>query len=128
MDIAERLATYLDNANFGTVGTDIFVGEIPDGQNGLFVIATGGSMNNYLPIEESVLDIYCKDTSATRCVNLLNDIKRFIHRMHNTVLTDTYIYSILVLGDITDVDRDLETAKIYKITVQVSARDTSLLS
>lgn len=128
MDIAYQLARYLDDANFGTLGTDIFAGQIPAEINGLYVIRTGGTLEYHLPIEETVLDIYCKNTSSEDCITTLENIKRFIHRMHTTVKGDAYIYSMLVIGDVEDVQRDLEYAKIYKITVLVRHRNTSIIS
>lgn len=128
MDIANIVATYLDSADFGTVGTDIFVGQIPENTNGLYVIRSGGQMNNYVPIEESVVDIYVKDTSASDAITQLESIKRFIHRMHTTTSATAYVYTFLVIGDIEDVARDLEYAKIFKLTLQVVYRSTGIIS
>lgn len=128
MDIAYELAQYLDDANFGVIGTSIFAGQLPSDQNGIYVIRTGGQLNGYVPMEETVLDIYCKNTKAQTCIETLEDIKRFIHRMHNTRTANAYIYSILVIGDVEDVGRDLEYAKLYKVTISVICRDTGLIS
>lgn len=128
MDLSSELATYLQIAGFGTVGTDIFVGQIPEGTNGLYILSSGGQMGKYVPVNETVLDIYCKNTKASTCITTLNSIKNYIHRMHNTITANAYIYSILVIGDVDDVARDLEYAKIYKITVSVLNRDRSIIS
>lgn len=128
MDIAYELARYLATAGFGTLGTTIFAGQIPAEQNGVYVIRTGGSLHYYTPIQESVVDIYVKNTLAITCIDTLEDIKKHIHRMHTTVTQNAYIYSMLVIGDVEDVGRDLEYAKLYKITVQVLNRDTALIS
>jgi hypothetical protein len=128
MDIALELANYLENANYGTVGTNIFAGQIPDETNGIYIVRTGGLPNNYVPIEETVLDIYVKSSSANDCITTLESIKRFIHRMHTTEINDAYIYTFLVLSDVEDVQRDLEYVKIFKITLQVVYRDTGLIS
>ena len=128
MDLSSELATYLQTAGFGTVGTDLFVGQIPEGTNGLYILSSGGQMGKYVPVNETVLDIYCKNTKASTCITTLNSIKNYIHRMHNTTTTNAYIYSILVIGDVDDVARDLEYAKIYKITVSVLNRDRSIIS
>jgi hypothetical protein len=128
MDIAYEVATYLDNANFGTINSDIFVGQIPDSMNGIYVVRIGGQMNNYIPIEESVVDIYIKDTSAETAITTLENIKRYIHRMHTTEIHNAYVYTFLVMGDIESVQRDLEYAKIFKLTLQVVYRNTGLIS
>lgn len=128
MDIAYGIATWLQRMGFGTVGTDIFVGQIPDGANGLYVVRTGGSLNNYVPIEEAVLDIYVRDTSASDAISLIEGVKRAIHRMHTTEIGTAYVYTFLVLGDIETVERDLEYTKIFKITVQAIHRATGVIS
>ncbi len=128
IDVALTVGTYLDNAGFGTVGTDIFIGQIPATQDGIYVLRAGGQMNNYVPIEESVVDIYVKNTTSQQAIQTLEQIKRYIHRMHSTTIGNDYIYTFLVLGDIEDVQRDLELAKIYKITLQVVHRDEAVIS
>lgn len=127
-DIAKAFATYLANNGFGTFGTDIFVGFTPEGENAIWVEMIGGSAELYTPVEEAALNIYIKNTNAETAVEQLNDIKRFIHRMHSTSLSSNYIYTMLVLGNIEDVSRDLEYAKIFKLTVQLLYRNTNLIS
>jgi len=128
VDIAYTIATYLQDAGFGTLGTDIFVGQMPADQNGLYVVRSGGQMNNYVPIEETVVDIYCKNIKSELCVQKLEQIKRNIHRQYDQTIGNSFIYTLLVIGDVEDVMRDTEYEKIYKITVQAVHRDTSLIS
>lgn len=128
MDISLSVATYLANNGFGTVGTDIFVSGIPADKQGLYLIRAGGLMANYLPIEETVIDIYAKDTQARSAITKLENLKRFVHRMHNTTLADDYIYTMLILGDVEDVQRDDEYDKVYKLTLQVKHRPLGAIS
>jgi len=128
MDIAYELLVWLERMGFGTIGTDLFPGQIPNDKNGLWSENASGQPEKYVPIEKPVVDLYCKDTSALDCVTKLNNIKRAIHRMHNTTINSAYVYSFLVIGDIEDVQRDLEYAKIKKITIQVMHRDTNVIS
>lgn len=127
-DIAYNIGLYLQNSGFGTLGTDIFVGQIPASENGIYVLRSGGKLNNYIPIEESVVDIYIKDIKSETAISKLEQIKRNIHRMHTVNLSDDFLYTLLVLGDIDDVQRDIEYEKIYKLSVQVIHRDKSLIS
>ena len=128
MDIANRVATYLETAGFGSVGTDIFVGYIPEDLDGIWVERIGGTMNYYVPMEESVVNIYVKDTSASIAIDKIEDIKRYIHRMYSVDSATSYIYTLLVIGDVEDIARDLEYSKVYKITVQVIYRDKAVIS
>lgn len=128
MNIAYQVAVWLQSAGFGTLGTDIFVGEIPDDTNGIWTVMSGGQPNNYVPIEEAVVDIYIKDIKSELAVNKLERIKRAIHRQYSLTIGTTFVYTFLILGVIEDIQRDVEYAKIYKITVQAVHRDTSLIS
>lgn len=128
MDIGYKLAEYLDNAGFGTLNTDIFVGQLPENTNGIWVERIGGAMSNYTPVEESALNIYASNTSASAAIQTLENIKRHIHRMHSTDSSQVQIYTMLVIGDVEEVSRDLEYNKIYKLTVQLVYRATSLIS
>ena len=128
MDVAYEIAKYLANAGYGTLGTSIFAGQIPSDQNGIYVVRSGGTLNNYNSIANTVLDVYIKNTKAGTCITTLEGIKAYIHRMYDTQIDSTKIYSILVIGDITDVQRDAEYNKVFKITVQVIHRDTGIIS
>lgn len=128
MDIAFEIAKYLEKNNFGTIGDDIFIGQIPTGVNGLYVLRATGTLENYLPIENSLIDIYTKSSKSLDAVTQLENIKRFIHRMHNTSTANSYIYSMLVVGDVEAVERDNEYAKVYKISLEVKHRAINLIS
>lgn len=128
MDIAFQVANYLAVAGYGTLATSIFVGQIPSSINGIYVVRSGGQLNSYLPVEETVVDIYCKNTKSATCIATLEAIKRYIHRMHSTTTPSAFIYSMLVLGDVEDVDRDMEYEKLYKITVSITHRSLGAIS
>lgn len=128
VDVAYSVAQYLQDAGFGTIGTDIFIGQIPSDTNGIFIVRSGGQLNNYVPIEETVVDIYVKNIKSELCVEKLEQIKRNIHRQHTQTINDTFVFTFLVIGDVQDVQRDVEYEKIYKITLQIVHRDTNLIS
>jgi hypothetical protein len=128
IDIASVMATYLQTSGFGTIGTDIFISQAPDDTNCVWVERLGGSLNYYVPIEEAVVNIYSKNTKGKDAVEKLESIKRFVHRMHSTETSQDFIYTMLVLGDIELVSRDMEYASIYKLTLQVTHRDKQLIS
>jgi hypothetical protein len=128
MDIAYDVAKYLADNGFGTLGSSIFVGQIPNATNGIWIDRIGGTLNNYVPIEEAAVNIYIKNTSAQTCVTTLENIKKFIHRMHSTNTQNASVYTFLIIGDIEDVARDLEYEKVYKLTLQVVYRKNSIIS
>lgn len=61
-------------------------------------------------------------------IDLIEGIKRAIHRMHTTEIGTAYVYTFLVLGDIETVERDLEYTKIFKLTIQAVHRATGVIS
>lgn len=126
--ISYQVATWLASAGFGTLGTDIFVNEIPDDINGLWTVNMGGQLNNYVPIEEAVVNIYSKDIKSELAVDRLERIKHTIHRQYSQTIGTTFVYTFLIIGDIESVDRDAQFEKVYKMTVQVVHRDTNLIS
>lgn len=128
MNIAEEFANYLEANGFGTVGTNIFVDFIPDSTNGIYVSHLGGALGLYTPMNEAIIDVTVKDTSASDALATINSIKNFIHRMHTTEINSAYIFSMLVLDEPESLGRDMEHASQYKITVSVINRDTSVIS
>lgn len=128
MDIAKEVANYLAGGNLGVVGTSIFIGQIPASINGIYVTRLTGQLENYTPVETAVINIYVKDSSSEDAVNKIEAVKHYIHRMHNTTTSNSYIYSILAIGDVETVERESEYAKIYKLTFEVKHRYLSVIS
>lgn len=128
MDIAKEIAVILANSGFGTLGTSIFVGQIPSDTDGIYIVHAGGVPNNYTPITTTYIDIYCKNKKASDCITQLTDVKNHLHRLHSTETAQAYMFSILALSDIEDVERDLEYSKIYKVTLSVMNRDKGVIS
>ena len=128
MDIANEIAKYLANAGFGIYGTDVFVGQIRPDTNGIYVMRGSGSLNNYIPIQNTLVDIFVKDSISPDAITKLQNIKQYVHRMHTTNTANSFIYSILVLEHLVYILIDQQYANIYKLTIQVINRDISLIS
>lgn len=128
MDIAYQIASYLQTAGYGTLASNIFVGQIPADTDGIYVMRSGGSLNGYSAIESTILDIYIRDTSASTAITTIEGIKRYIHRMHSTQTSGANIYSMLVVSDVEDIARDSELNKVFKISVEVMHRALTAIS
>lgn len=128
MDIIYEVAKYIANAGYGVLGTNIFAGQIPAGVNGIWVEYAGASYNNYVPMATTIVDVYIKSTSASDAIMTLNNLKNYLHRMHSTSIDNAYIYSILVIGGVDTIQRDAEYAKVFKISLSIMNRDTTLIS
>jgi hypothetical protein len=127
MDIARELLRLIEPLGY-TFGTDAFLGELPDDADGLWIQRVGGTLHNYTPIEESLLDIYMRQSTSQASVTALETIKRYIHRQYSTDTPSAYMYSILVLGDIEQVGRDNQGQQMYKLTMQILHRDRGVIS
>lgn len=128
MDIAYQLALYLQTNGYGTVGTDIFVGALPTETNGIYIDRLGGSNDYYTAISRASLNVFVRDTNASDASQTIANIKNFLHRMVGTETVGASIYSILSLGEVENLGRDLESSNIYKVTVQMIYRDKNLIS
>jgi len=127
-DISYDMAKHLANSGFGTLGTDIFINQIPAETNGLMVALGGGTLNKYVPIEETILDIYAKNISSETALSTLRGLIKHLHRHHDITTSTNFVYTVLVIGNIQPVQIDQEYAKVYKITLQVLHRDTGVIS
>lgn len=127
-DILSDLADIFELNGLGTVGTDIFIGSLPAETNGIYLERAGGALNNYLPIEETYINVYVQNTSSQTAIQTIENIKRTFHRHLETSSGNSFIYTILALSDIEDLARDINFGKIYKLTLVVTHRNTALIS
>lgn len=128
-DIASELAQYIEDNLGYTQGTDLFIGTMPeDSESGIYIMRVGGVLNDYLPMQTTYISIYYKDTQAVTAMTNLETVKNYLHRMHNTETANSYIFSMLAISDIEDMGLDLESNKVFKFTLEVMHRPTSLIS
>lgn len=127
-DILSEFADMIALAGFGIVGTDIFIGQLPAETNGIYLSRLAGSLSNYLPMEETIVDAYVQNISSQTAIQTMESIKRTFHRHLETQRGNHVIYSILALSDIEDLGRDRDYGKMYKVTFQILHRSTALIS
>ena len=127
-DVLTVFADMMAAAGLGTVGTNIFIGQLPAEINGIYLVRLGGTMNNYLPIEETLVDVYIQNINAQTAVQTAETIKRTFHRHLETGSDEQFIYTILALSNIDDLGRDQEYGKMYKITFEIEHRATAIIS
>jgi hypothetical protein len=123
IDLAKDIATLLSNSGLGTLGSDLFIDNMPDDKNGLYIVHAGGELDKYTPMQTTIFDIYAKYQQAQTAVNKLESVLSLIHRMHSVNLSNTYLFSILGIGSVEVVDILDNNDKIYKITISVINRN-----
>lgn len=127
-DILSDFANMLQIDGFGTVGTDIFVGQMPAETNGIYLQRIGGELNNYLPIESTVVNVYVQNVSSQTAIGTIETIKRTYHRKLESGTDNSLIYTILVMGDVEDMGREIDFGKVYKLTLEITHRLRTLIS
>lgn len=127
-DILEEFADMIAAAGFGIVGTNIFIGQLPAETNGIYLVRLAGSLNNYLPMEETVVDVYTQNISSQTAIQTMESLKRTFHRHLETQVGNHKIYTILALSDVEDLGRDADYGKMYKVTFQINHRPLALIS
>lgn len=127
-DVLDTVANKIEALGYGTVGTDIFIGQLPADTDGIYLVRTGGTMNNYIPIEETIFTVYVNYASSQTAIQKLESIKRDLHRTLESGDDNSQIYAILAMGDIEDLGREIDFGKVYLQTFTIKHRAKALIS
>lgn len=129
-DIAQEILEYLQAAGIGTIGSDMFIGTLPEETTtGLFVMQSPSPMPHlYLDTFQIVLDFWYRHPKSNLGYEKLMQIYNILHRKENWTTDNYYIYFSFALGQIKDNDRDREGGKLYSLSVQFIARNANIVS
>lgn len=115
---AEELAQYLEDNTSLVVGTNLMIGELLRGVEGVFLTTSSGSEpDRYLPTFNETIDFWSIYKDSEDGYNILKTIYFLLHRGEHYNLTSYHVYYSNALGQIGDFDRDAEGRKIWKLTV-----------
>jgi len=114
----------------GTVGVDIFIGELPqDVTEGFFLVsAPSPAPHQYLDTEYTVIDFWYRTSHTAKGYEKMEQLKNAFHRRENYQTANWYIYFSEVLGSISDVDRDKEGGKLLRLSIQFICRNLNGIS
>ena len=128
--IIEELADHLETEGVGTVGDDIFIGELPlDVGNCMALLySVSSEPNKSLDVYEQTIDFWVRNKSASAGYALLKSAQEIFHRMGNYELDSYHVYFSNSLGSIEDNDRDTERRKLYKLAIRFIYRPFVLAS
>lgn len=95
--IAEEIADKLETEGLGTVGTDIFIGHLPDTPNNAVVVIDtfGDAPDPSLPIENPRFQVLVRNTAYSTGRAKLDAIMTALHKLANVTLGSTYVYAVL---------------------------------
>jgi hypothetical protein len=128
--ISAELADLLQSWGLGTVGADIFINELPENINkGLVVTEVGGEgWHNYVDTITSVVDIQSIDTTTENAYKKLVEVLKHINRRGNYTSGNLFIYFSNAGTAIEYLGRELDASAVYRVSVQLIYRDTTIVS
>lgn len=117
--IIDSLTDYLQDNGIGTVGTDIFIGELPfDKTESIsLVYSVSPEPNKSIPYYTQLVDIWARYSKYDDGYQKLQDIFDLLHRAENYEVDGFHIYLSYAAGMITDLDRDAERRHLFKLTL-----------
>ena len=120
MPLLEDVAEYLEDATIGTVGTDIFINQMPDGvDNCISLHATRGKPPEIVwDAEFPGLFIRVRNTDPAASNAKANDVMMALHKLTNVTMEITPYYFITADGSPEGLGMDDKKRYIY--TVQFS--------
>lgn len=128
------LADYLEEQNIGTVGEDIFLGELPlteaDDDNNSACISLVASPspepNKSIPYYEQRVDVLARYSDYEDGYAKMQEIFDLLHKQENyDDISGYHIYLSYALGMIEDSERDAERRHIFKLTLGFIYRNAS---
>lgn len=128
--LEQKIADELQTLGFGIQGQTLFIGQLPpDTDAGIFLVAAASPPpHEYLDTEFHVVDVWIRSDYTDYAYKTLQAVYNAYHRRSNYPLGDWYIYFSEALTTPQDMNRDLESGKLFKLSVQFECRNTNNVS
>ena len=124
--LADDIAAYLQTSSIGTVGTDIFVGHMPDAPaNCMAVIQSGGESPEMAgpisgQIERPRLIVRVRNTSYASGASKANDVLKALHTAGEVSLSGHRYLFIRAVGSVNQLGRDHELRSLFSLDFVVT--------
>lgn len=117
--LAEDIADKIQTESLGTVGTDIFISELPFDVNDAVAIMYSPSVqpNQVLHYYSQAVDIRGRFSKYEDGYQKMQDIMDVFHRTQNYEMGDYYVYISFANSMIQDNDRDLERRHLLQLSL-----------
>jgi hypothetical protein len=107
----------------------LFAGELKMGVNGVFVIAAPSEQPDIdTGIVYQTLDFWARNKDTAKAYDHLSEVYNFFDRRHHYSTDHYYIHLSHNLGQIEDMDKDVEGAKLLKLSVRFIMMNSQALS
>ena len=124
--MADDIATKLQTSSIGTIGTDIFIGHMPDApDNCIALMQNGGDPPEVVggitsQIEYPRLIVRVRNTSYSAGMSKANSILKALHTVGDTNLSSHRYLFIRAIGSINQLGRDHENRSLFSIDFAVT--------
>jgi hypothetical protein len=124
--LADDIAAYLQTAGIGTVGTDIFVGHLPDApSNCLAVIQNGGESPEMAgpitgQIERPRLIVRVRNSTYLNGSTKANAVLKALHTLGDQTLSGHRYLYIRAVGSVNQLGRDHEKRSLFSVDFVVT--------
>lgn len=134
--LAREIAQLVHNAGIGVFSTatpadrTIYVGELPqDITEGMFIIEVPSPPpHQYIDTEYPILDFWYRSPYTDLAHEKLEQVYALFHRKHHYTTANWSIALSRALGTIVDVDREQESGKLFRLSVQFICRNLNNIS
>lgn len=113
-----------------TADRSIYVGELPeDVSEALWLVEVPSPPpHDYVDTEYTVIDFWARSQHTDRAHAILEQVFNNFHRRNGFRTANWTIYFSRAIGSIVDVDRDAESGKLFRLSVQFICRNLNNLS
>lgn len=129
MSLERDFASYLQDQGVGTVGTDIFVNQLPDTPaNCIAVYATGGiNIEKEVPVSDDTIQVIVRNKDNSTCTTKAEAVYTACKRKSNINLVGGGVY-VLFMNPVAKPQRiGRDEAKRYEASINITlkTRETS---
>lgn len=130
MSLIRNLAGFLDDTGVGTVGSYIYLEELPaEPADALMLVSmVSPEPDQYLNTQTLDFAIWSRNKSTKTGSDKLTECFLLLHRYHHLTLGDYHIFFIGALGNIESLGKDIEGRSLAKINFRAIYKDTRTVS
>lgn len=121
MPVAHDIAEYLEDQTIGTVGTDIFVGIMPNTPDDCIVIwpYAGQPPDIIWDGEYPSINVKVRNTAQDTGWTKIYSIMKALHKLTNTTIESTLYHRIEAMGSPAYLERDQNNRYIFNINFSI---------
>lgn len=117
--IVQDISRFLADYTSLTMRSTLFAGELQRGVNGVFALAAPSEQpDKETGIMYQSIEFWARNKDTAQAFDQLSEIYNFFDRRHHYNTDNYYIYFSHCEGQIEDMDKDIDNAKLLKLSVR----------